>query len=39
MSKARYAVIANGTQYYFESLPAARYFAHEHNATVVRVNR
>jgi len=37
--KARYMVIANGTEYTFETLAAARYFAAEHNTTPVRVNR
>ena len=37
--KARYMVIANGKEYTFETLAAARYFAAEHNTTPVRVNR
>ena len=39
MSKARYMVIANGKEYTFETLVAARYFAAEHNTQPVRVNR
>ena len=37
--KARYMVIANGKEYTFETLAAARYFAADHNTTPVRVNR
>jgi len=37
--KARYMVIANGKEYVFETLAAARYYAAQHNTTVIRVNR
>jgi hypothetical protein len=37
--KARYIVIANGKEYTFKTLAAARYFAAENNTTPVKVNR
>jgi hypothetical protein len=37
--KARYIVIANGKEYTFETLAAARYFAALHDTTPVIVNR
>jgi hypothetical protein len=39
MSKVRYVVIVNGTEYGFSTLAAPRYFAAERNTVPVRVNR